>query len=118
MQERDQLSLGSHPRLVVNQCYSSGPAAVECGLQIVDLEADVMYCRPTAGDEFPNRRIVVYRLEQLDDRTARVEATDSRSVHGCQLPRLHPEDVSIKWKDISDRADCNADVGNSDALGG
>lgn len=118
MQESDQLSFRSHTRLVVNQRYSGGPAAVERGFQIVDLEADVMYRRTTAGHELSYRRIVVYRFEQLDEWTARVEAAYSRSVHCCQLPRLHTKDVLIKWKHISDRADRNADVGNSDALRG
>lgn len=118
MQESDQLSLRSHPRLVVNQCYSSGAAAVERGFQIVDLEADVMYRRTTAGHELSYRRIVVYRFEQLDEWTARVEAADSRSVHRRQLPRLHAKDIPIKRKHISDGADRNADVGNSDALRG
>ena len=117
MQERNQLSFRSHSRLVVNQCYSSGPAAVERGFQIVDLEADVMYRRATARHELSYRRIVIDRFEQLDEWTARVEAADSRSVHRCQLPRLHAEDVPVKRKHISDRPDCNADMRNLDALG-
>jgi len=118
VQERDQLSLRSHPRLVVYQGYSCGSAAVERGFEISDLEADVMYRRTAARHELSDRRIVVNGLEQLDERTASIEAADSRSVHRRKVPSLHAKDVPVKGKHISDRADRNADVGNSDALGG
>ena len=118
MQERDQLSLRSQPRLVVNQGYAGSTAAVECRVQIPNVEADVMYRRAATRHEFPNRRIVVHGLEQLDERAACIEAADPRSIHRCQLSDLHAKDVPVERKHIGDRADRNADVGNSDALGG
>ncbi len=117
MQECDQLSLSSHPRLVVYQGYSSSPAAVKRRFEIADIEANVMYRRAATRHEFPNGRIAVYSLEQLDDRTARIEAADSGSVHRRQLSRVHAKDVPVEGKHISDRADRNANVGNTDALG-
>jgi len=118
VQERDQLSLRSHPRLVVYQGYSCGATAAEGGFEIPNIEANVMNRGPAARHKLPDRRIVVNGLEQLDERTASIEAADSRSVHRRKVPSLHAKDVPVKGKHISDRADRNADVGNSDALGG
>jgi len=118
MKERNEFSLRAHSRLVVNQRYSGSPAAVERRFEIADVEANVMYRRPASRHELPNRGVVVYGLEQLDERAARIETADSRSVHRRQLSRLHAKDIPVKGKHISDRAHRDADVGNSDALGG
>jgi hypothetical protein len=118
MKECNQFSLRAHPRLVVYQGYSSSSAAVERRFEIADIEANVMYSGAATRHEFPNRRIVVYGLEQLDERPARIEAADSRSVHRRELSGIHAKDVPVEGKHISDRADRNANVGNSDALGG
>ncbi len=118
MQERDQFSLRSDPRLIVDHRYSGGSAAVERGFEIVDLEADVMDRGTAARHELPNWRIVVNSFEQLDERPASIQAADPRSVHRGKLSGLHSEDIPVKGKRIGDRADRNANVGNSDALGG
>jgi hypothetical protein len=118
VQERDELSFRSHSRLVVYQGYSGGATSFERGFEIVELEADVMYGGTAPRDEFPDWRIVVNRLEQLDERTARIETADSGSVHRRKLLSFHAKDVPVKGKHITNRADRNADVSNSNALGG
>lgn len=116
MQKRYQLSLRSHSRLVVDQRNSGGAAAVERGFEIPDLEADVMNCRPAPLHELPDRRIDLDGLEELDERTARIEAADPCAVQRRKLGGLHPENVPVKRKRIGDRPDGNPDVRNSDIL--
>jgi len=118
MQKGDPLSLRSHPGLVVYQSDSGQAASLERRSQVADLEADVMYRRPAAGDELPDRRIIINRLEQLDERAARIQSADPGSVHRRQLYRVHPQNVPVKGKSVGDRAHRNADVRDSDTLRG
>ena len=117
MQERDELSLSSHPRLGVYQRYSGGATALERGFEIVNLEANVMYRGTTPRHEFPDWRIVINRFEQLDERSAGIETADPGSIDRRKLPSFHAKDVPVKGKRISDRADRNAYMSNSDTLG-
>ena len=70
MQKRDAFAFGTDAGSVIDESDPFAAAAVECSIQIVDGEADVMDAGPAFGDELGNGRIGSLSLEQLDQGVA------------------------------------------------
>jgi hypothetical protein len=70
------------------------------------------------GDEPADRGILIYCLEQLDERATGAEARDSGSVHIGELYGLHQENFTTKRSEIFQRFDSDSNVRDSRALEG
>jgi hypothetical protein len=66
MEESDTLSLRAHSRALVNELNSGRSAPLEHPVEIVYRKADVMYPGPAFRDEACDRRVGIFRLQQLD----------------------------------------------------
>ena len=80
MQERDSLSFGAHARFLIDQSDTCTATAIQCSVQVIDGEANVVDAGPAFGDELANWRIGALCLEQLHERVARAEASDTSPV--------------------------------------
>jgi len=80
MNECDSLSLRADPRYFVDQANASGSAAIQCGVEIRYEETHVMQAWTASGDELPDGRVVLERLEQLDERIAGYQSFDARAI--------------------------------------
>jgi len=88
VEERDTFPFRAEARALVDEADSSGAAASEGTVEIVDGKADVMDAGPTFGDELADRRIGSFGFEQLDEDSPaarpaiRAPSASSRSTSG------------------------------------
>ena len=118
MQEGNSLALGAGARNVVNQPSPRGAAALEGCVQIIHGEANVMDGGASPGDEPPDRRIRLLRLEQLDNRASSVQSGYPRAVGVGQIDLRQPQNLPVERENFGDGAHRNPDMGDSRALWG
>ena len=118
MNESDSLAFGAHTRGFVNQPCPRIPAALQSRVQIVHRKADVMNRRATAGDESADWRVRLCRLQQLDNRSSRIQSRYPRAVGVPQIDGREPQDFPVERENLGDGAHGNPDMGNSRALWG
>lgn len=118
MKERDPLALHADSRNLVYQPDTGFPAPLQRCVEIVHREADMMDPGSTAGDEFPDRRVLSVRLEQLEQRLARLERADPRAVGIRYFGLVHSEDLPVERHRLGDRGESDANVGNPGPLWG
>lgn len=118
MQESNSLALRADARDAVNQLGPRGAAALEGCVQIIHGEANVMDGGASPGDEPPNRRIRLLRLEQLDNRASGVQSGYPRAVGVGQIDLGHPQYFPVERENFGDGVYRNPDMGDSRAMWG
>ncbi len=118
MQESNSLALRADARDVVNQSSPRGAAALERCVQIIHGEANVMNGGASPGDEPPDWRIRLLRLEQLDNRASSVQSGYPRAVGVGQIDLRQPKNFPVERENFGDGAHRNPDMGDSRALWG
>lgn len=118
MNEGDSLALGARARDFVNQPCPRIPAAFQSRVQIVHRKADVMNRRATPGDKSADWRVRLCRLQQLDNRSPRIQSRYPRAVGVLQIDGRQPQDFPVERQNLGDGAHGNPDVSNSRALRG
>ena len=113
MDEGDALSLGADARCLVDEPQPCLPTAIEGALEIIYHETDVVYPRPTLGDESSDRSVRRVGLEELHERVAGGESGNPGPIGVVQRNVGHVEDVAIKGKQVVQPSDGDADVGDS-----
>ena len=110
MQKRDALLLRTNPRHFVDEANTSGPAARQRSVEVVDGEADVMNPRAAFGHEPADRRFRGFRFEQLDERFSGRHAGDARPIGVVEGHVRQTEDVAVKRQDLIEGPHRNSDV--------
>ena len=113
MDEGDALSLGADARCLVDETKPSLSAAIEGPIEIIYHETDVVYPRPTLGDEPSDRSVRRVGLEELHERLAGGESGNPRPIGVVQRHVGHIEDVAIEGKQVVQPSDGDTDVGDS-----
>lgn len=115
MEKSDPLSFGAKAGLLVDETNARHPAALERELDVVDVEADVMYAGTAPGDEPIDRGVVRRGLQQFDERLAGGEPGNAGTVSVVERNLWKAEDVAVEGKDVVERADGDADMGDPGA---
>jgi len=115
IQERDSFSLGANARLLVYELNAGAAAALQCCVEIVDREANVVNARPPFRQEFPNWRRGVASLQKLYQRLARSEPHNAGAIGIVQRNLRQIQYVPEKWNAFGKSCHCDADVGNTGA---
>lgn len=115
MEEGDALSFRAEPGLLVDETNACLPAALESEFEVVDVEADVMNAGTAPGDEPIDRRVVRRGLEQFDERLAGGEPGNAGTIGVVEWDLWEAEDVAVEGKDLVERADGDADMGDPGA---
>jgi hypothetical protein len=115
MKERDPFSFGADARRLIDQPHAGVPTAVECGVEILDGETDVMDSGASGGDELADWGGRIRGFEQLDQRIPGGEPGDSGPVGIVQGDGREAEDISIEGQDRVEVADRDAYVGDGGA---
>lgn len=118
MQERNPLSLRSHPGLLIYESNARGPAAVECRLQVVHRKTDVVDAGSTTFHETSDWRIRPFRFQQLHQRLACLKPGNARTVGIVQLHLFHREHVAVEGENLLEVADGYSNVRDAGASGG
>jgi len=113
VEEGNLLPLGADAGRFVDEPDACVSTAVEGGTQVGDGKADVMNAGPATRHERGDRCVVSGSFEELDERVASGKTSDVGTVGVVEWNLFESEDVTIERKDLIERADSNADVGNA-----
>jgi hypothetical protein len=118
MEEGDTFPFRAQAGRLIDEADSSGAAAGEGTVEIVDGEADVMDAGPTFGDELADRRIRMFGFEQLDEGFTGREAGDPGTICIVESDLGHAEQIAVEWKDLVERAHGDPDMGDARGTAG
>lgn len=118
MEEGDALPLRAEPGRVVDESDAVLPAAVECGIEIVDRKAEMVHAGSASGDELADWRVVSGWGEKLDERVTGGEPGYAGPVGVVQRHDRQAEDVTEKGKTLVEGAHGDADMGDARAARG
>lgn len=118
MKKSNSFSLCADARLLVDQPDTFFSTTLECCVEIVYREANMMDARTSALDESCNRRIIVVRLEKLDESTVSIDPRDSRSVGVGEVFLLQSENFLVERKRLGNRFHRKPNVRNFYTLRG
>src|SRR5688572_17376075 len=110
MQKCDALLLGAHPGDFIDEPDTCTAAAIQCSVQIIDSEANVMDTGTAPADELAYRRIGGSRLEQLHERVAGKEPGDVSAIGVRERRFGKSEQVAVQGKNPVECVDGDADV--------
>ena len=113
MQKGDPLALCTKSGNFVDETDASRFAARQRTVDIINGETDVMDSRTASGDELANRGIGSPGFEEFDQGLSGCEAGDTRAIGVIERNIRHAEDVAVEWKDLIERTDGKADMGNA-----
>ena len=117
MEKGDAFALGAEPGGVIDQSKACTATPIQCSVQIIDGEANVVNAGPAFGDELADGRFRGFGLEELHKRVARAETGDPGSLGIVQRLFGQAEKVAIERQDSLERFDGNSDVRDSGAFG-
>jgi hypothetical protein len=115
MQKRDAFVFGAHAGHLIDQTNTCTTATIECSVQIIDGEADVVNAGSAFRDELADRGVRLPRFEEFDKRVACAEAGDPRTIGIVERYGGKSENVAVKRKDGIERIDSDANVRDSGA---
>ena len=118
MEESDSFSFGAKSWRFVDQPDTGRAAFLECPVEIVHGEANVVNSGPASRDEFCDWSVVAVRLEQLNQRVAGFNSGYSRPVGVADFSALHAEDIGKEGQTRRNRLHGDSDVSDAGALGG
>lgn len=96
MQERDPFSLGACARHLIHELDTRLPAFFQRALEIRDGKANVVNPCPSLRDEPADGRVSVERLQQLHQRSVRVQSNDAGAIGVVDRNRGEAEHVAIE----------------------
>src|SRR5687767_2215526 len=108
MEKSDSFAFGPHPWGLVDQTDPCAATPLQCSVQIINGEADVVYAGTAFGDELCDWRIGGFRLEQLHQRVSGTKPSDASSVGVFERLTRQPEQVAIQRKGPVESVDGNA----------
>jgi hypothetical protein len=113
VEKRNAFPLGADSGRLVDQADAGGTAARERGVDVVDSEANVMDSWPPRVQKLGDRSARFPRFEELDERLAGRESDDGRAVGVIEWNDGESEYVAVKRNGVGERADGDADMGNT-----
>jgi hypothetical protein len=113
VKECDSLSFRADSRGLVNQPQIGSATLLQCVVQVIYGEADMMYPRSALRNELSDRRIVRARLEEFNKRFTRGKSSDGCTVGIVKRNFGEPKHIAIEGKELVQRLDCYSDVSDA-----